>query len=116
MRCAPLVRATFMRIRRDRKESKRLETRGWRIRHSGEVASSPELYQAHIQHSPGEFSCAKPSCMKFQNAWVSDRTVCYLPSGKRVVVQDTGNSSFLPNGEAMIRLTTIKEAAGAFDV
>ena len=54
--------------------------------------------------------------MKFQNTWVSDRTVCYLASGKPVVVQDTGPSAFLPNGEGMFRLTTLKEAAGAFDV
>ena len=112
----PLELALFMKNPRDMKEWKQLETRGWRIRHSGEVASSPELYQAHIQHSRGEFSCAKPSCMKFQNAWVSDRTVCYLASGKPVVVQDTGPSAFLPNGEGMFRFTTLKEAAGAFDV
>src|SRR2546422_7824745 len=97
------------------KEWKQLEARGWRIRHSGEVASSPELYQAHIQHSRGEFSCAKPSCMKFQNAWVSDRTVCYLASGKPVVVQDTGPSSFLPNGEGMFRFSSVDEAAAALD-
>src|SRR5438093_10527854 len=53
--------------------------------------------------------------MKFQNAWVSDRTACYLASGKPVVVQDTGPSAFLPNGEGMFRFTTLKEAAGAFD-
>src|SRR2546422_5459676 len=95
------------------KEWKQLEARGWRIRHSGEVASSRELYQAHIQHSRGEFSCAKPSYMKLQTAWVSDRTVCYLASGKPVVVQDTGPSAFLPNGEGMFRFSTLKEAAGA---
>src|SRR2546422_6136899 len=39
--------------------------------------------QAYIQRSRGEFSCAKASCMEFQNAWVSDRTVCYLASGDR---------------------------------
>ena len=41
--------------------------------------------------------------MKFQNAWVSDRSLCYLASGKPVVVQDTGPSSFLPNGEGIFR-------------
>src|SRR5438445_626451 len=100
---------------RDMKEWKQLETRGWRIRHSGEVASSPEQYQAHIQHSRGEFSCAKPSCMKFQNAWISDRTLCYLASGKPAVVQDTGPSSFLPNGEGVFRFTTPRQAAAAFE-
>jgi len=112
----PLELALFMKNPRDLKEWKELEERGWRIRHSREVAATPEQYQAHIQHSRGEFSCAKPSCMKFQNAWVSDRSLCYLASGKPIVVQDTGPSVFLPNGEGMFRFTTLEQAAKAFDV
>jgi glycosyltransferase involved in cell wall biosynthesis len=49
----------------------------------------------------------------FQNAWVSDRTLCYLASGRPVVVQDTGPSAFLPNGEGMFRFSTIGEAVEA---
>jgi len=64
-----------------------LEGHGWRVHHSREVARTPEMYQAYIQQSRGEFSCAKPSCMKFQSGWVSDRTLCYLASGKPVIVQ-----------------------------
>ena len=112
----PLELALFMKNPRDMKEWKELEERRWRVRHSGEVAASPEQYQAYIQQSRGEFSCAKPSCMRFQNAWVSDRTLCYLASGKPVVVQNTGPSMFLPNGEGMFRFTTLEQAAKAFDV
>jgi glycosyltransferase involved in cell wall biosynthesis len=73
------------------------------------------MYQKYIQNSRGEFSCAKRSCMKFQNAWVSDRTICYLASGKPVVVQDTGPSESLPNGEGMFRFSTPTDAACAFE-
>ena len=93
-----------------------LERHGWRVRHSLDVTRSPEMYQAYIQGSRGEFSCAKPSCMRFQNAWVSDRTLCYLASGKPVVVQHTGPSAFLPNGEGMFRFSTPQEAAEALTV
>ena len=96
-------------------EQRDLQSRGWRIRHSSEVADNLEHYQTHIQRSRGEFSCAKPSYLKLQTAWVSDRTVCYLASGKPVVVQDTGPSAFLPNGEGMFRFTTPEQAAGAFE-
>jgi hypothetical protein len=48
-----------------------------------------------------------------QTAWVSDRTVCYLASGKPAVVQDTGPSSYLPNGEGLFRFTTPQHAADA---
>jgi hypothetical protein len=51
--------------------------------------------------------------MKFQNAWISDRTACYLASGRPVVIQNTGPSSYLPNGDGMFRFTTLAEAAAA---
>jgi hypothetical protein len=107
--------ALFLRIERDMQEKSELEQSGWRIRHSGEVAGNPESYQAYIQQSRGEFSCAKRSCIEFQNAWISDRTLCYLASGKPAVVQHTGPSSFLPNGEGLFRFKTLHEAAAAFD-
>jgi hypothetical protein len=100
---------------RDAEDLARLAQNGWRIRHSAEVAGSPDAYRSYIQRSRGEFSCAKASCMEFQNAWVSDRTVCYLASGKPVVVQDTGPSSFLPNGEGMFRFASLEEAAAALE-
>lgn len=90
-----------------------LERKGWRVRHALEVARTPERYRAYIQTSRGEFSCVKPSCIHFQNAWMSDRTLCYLASGKPVVVQDTGPSSFLPVGEGVFRFSTIEEATEA---
>jgi hypothetical protein len=97
----------------DVKDRQLLEGRGWRVRHSREVAGTPESYQAYVRGSRGEFSCAKPSCMHFQNAWVSDRTLCYLASGKPAVVQNTGPSTFLPSGEGMFRFSTMGEAADA---
>jgi hypothetical protein len=111
----PLELALFLRWERDLDEKEDLERRGWSIRHSREVAATPEAYQAYIQQSRGEFSCAKRSCIKFQNGWVSDRTLCYLASGKPVVVQDTGPSEFLPNGEGMFRFRTAQQAAAAFE-
>jgi hypothetical protein len=111
----PLELALFLRTERDLAEQRDLESRGWRIRQSREVAATPELYQSYIQQSRGEFSCAKRSCMKFQNGWVSDRTLCYLASGKPVVVQDTGPSGFLPNGEGMFRFSTAQQAAAAIE-
>src|SRR5207247_9916526 len=111
----PLELALFLRTERDLAESKDLEARGWRIRHSHEVAATPEMYQGYIQSSRGEFSCAKPSYIKQQTAWVSDRTVCYLASGKPVVVQDTGPSAFLPSGEGMFRFSTAEQAAEALE-
>jgi hypothetical protein len=99
----------------DAQDRRLLESCGWRVRHSRKIAGSPEAYRRYIQGSRGELSCAKPSCMWFQNAWVSDRSVCYLASGKPVVVQHTGPSSFLPSGEGMFRFRSADEAVDALD-
>jgi hypothetical protein len=107
--------ALYLEGRVDADDRRLLERNGWHVRHSVEVAGTPEAYRAYVQRSRGEFSAAKPSCVAFQNAWVSDRTLCYLASGKPVVVQDTGPSRFLPNGEGMFRFSTLEQAADALD-
>ena len=107
----PLELALFLRTDQDAADRRFMEGLGWRIRPSRDLTKTPERYQSYIQASRGEFSCAKPSCLKFQNAWVSDRTLCYLASGKPVVVQNTGASAFLPNGDGMFRFSTLAEAA-----
>ena len=37
-----------------------MEGHGWRIRHSLEVARTPEMYRSYVRGSRGEFSCASP--------------------------------------------------------
>lgn len=90
--------------------------RGWRVRDAYAVASTPWGYQRYIQHSLGEFSCVKPSCVRLQNAWISDRTLCYLASGKPAVVQHTGPSRFLPDSAGLFRFRDIEEAARCLDM
>lgn len=107
--------ALFLRTTADFRDRRLMERHGWRICHTRDVAASPAAYRTYIQGSRAEFSAAKRSCMKFQNAWVSDRTLCYLASGKPVVVQDTGPSRLLPNGEGMFRFTTAEDAVRAID-
>jgi hypothetical protein len=88
---------------------------GWRLRRARDVARTPELYQSYIQRSRGEWSVAKPAYTRLQNAWLSDRTPCYLASGKPAVVQDTGPSTYLPSGHGLFRFTTVDEAAAALE-
>lgn len=99
----------------DAGERRLLESHGWRVRDARRVAGSPRRYQRYIQRSRAELSCARPSCLWLQNAWVSDRTLCYLASGRPVVVQHTGPSSFLPDAEGMFRFRTIEEACQAIE-
>jgi hypothetical protein len=97
------------------KEEAMLRSHGWRVQDSWTVASTPWDYQGYIQRSRGEFSCAKPSCISLQNAWVSDRTLCYLASGKPAVVQHTGPSRILPDDRGILRFKTPEEAVRCLD-
>jgi hypothetical protein len=99
----------------DRADRAALERHGWRVRHAYEVAGSPERYRQYIRASRGEFSCVKPSCVRFQNAWISDRTLCYLASGRPAIVEDTGPSAFLSNGEGLLRFHDLDGAVSAIE-
>jgi hypothetical protein len=57
----------------------------------------------------------KPACIYLQNAWISDRTLCYLASGKPAVVQQTGNSQFLPDAAGLFRFRTVAEAVHSLE-
>jgi hypothetical protein len=83
---------------------------GWKVSDAWEVASTPWDYQRFIRRSRGEFSCAKATCMSLENAWISDRTLCYLASAKPAVVQHTGPSHFLPDAHGLLRFRTPEEA------
>jgi len=90
-----------------------LEQYGWRVRDGHSTTPTPWEYRRYIGSSRGEFSCCKPSCILLASAWISDRTLCYLASGKPAVVQHTGLSRFLPDGEGLFRFRSIDEAARA---
>lgn len=93
-----------------------LEEHGWRVRDANMVASTPWDYRDYIRKSFGEFSCAKPSYVRTQSAWISDRTLCYLASGKPAVVQHTGQSRLLPDRSGLFRFKDIEEATAYLEI
>lgn len=95
---------------KDTKERDFLTQKGWRIKDSADVSATPQQYMEYIQSSRGEFSCVKPHCVKLENAWISDRTLCYLASGKPSVVEHTGPSRILPDCSGLFRFKNLNEA------
>jgi hypothetical protein len=92
-------------------EQRRIESFGFRVLDAHAVASSPDAYRRFIQSSVGEFSPAKRSYVRRQTGWISDRTLCYLASGKPCVVEDTGGA--LPSGSGLHRFHDLIEAVDA---
>jgi hypothetical protein len=78
-----------------------LREHGWTCVDAFAVSSTPELYRNYIRSSYGEFSVAKHTYVSTNSGWFSDRTACYLASGRPAVVQDTGFSEHVPTGEGL---------------
>ena len=87
-----------------------LSSNGWQIVDPHEAAAGPDGFRSYIQRSRAEFSVAKNGYIRTNSGWFSDRTVCYLASGRPVLVQDTGIGKHLPVGRGLITFSTIDEA------
>jgi hypothetical protein len=94
-------------------DARLFEQHGWTIRDAWEACGTPERYRDYIRSSRGELSAAKASCRLLANAWISDRTVCYLASGRPAVVEHTGPSRILPDADGLLRFRDVEEAAAA---
>jgi hypothetical protein len=64
-----------------------------------------------VQGSAAEFSVAQGIYVETNSGWFSDRTTRYLASGKPALVQDTGFSRRMCNGEGLVPFRTVDEAA-----
>ena len=73
------------------------------------VAATPWDYRAFIQRSKAEFGIAKSGYVLSRCGWFSDRSACYLASGRPVLAQDTGFGVFLPTGQGLFRFDSIDE-------
>jgi hypothetical protein len=90
-----------------------LARHGWRLADPAVVAGTPGAFRRYVQGSRGEFSCAKPAYVKARPGWVSDRTVCYLASGRPCVVQATGAEHHLPASAGLHFFHTRDQAVAA---
>jgi hypothetical protein len=91
-----------------------LHANGWDLLDPLDVAGTPQRYAGFIRGSKAELSIAKSGYVVSGSGWFSDRSACYLASGRPVLAQETGFSAFLPGGEGLIAFSTVEEAvAGA---
>ena len=78
-----------------------LAKHGWLIVDPAKVTCSPGSYQRFIQQSKAEFGIAKAGYVVSRCGWFSDRSVCYLASGRPVIAHETGFSRQLPTGSGL---------------
>ena len=88
---------------------------GWKLANPHRVARSPWIYQNYIKHSRAEFSCPKPIHIELKTGWFSDRSACYLASGRPVLAEDTGFSERLPTGRGLVSFNNLEEAVAGVE-
>jgi hypothetical protein len=94
---------------------KLLREHGWETVDAMGVSRTPWDYRGFIQRSKAEFGVAKHTYVDTRSGWFSDRTECYLASGRPAVVQDTGWTAHLPSGGGLLAFSTPDEALAAID-
>jgi hypothetical protein len=87
-----------------------LDAAGWRRIDPRAVAGTPASYRTWIQESSAELMVAKSMYVATRGGWFSDRSVCYLASGRPVLAQDTGLGDLYPVGEGLLTFSSYAEA------
>ncbi|PWU10714.1 MAG: hypothetical protein C5B47_01800 [Verrucomicrobia bacterium] len=84
---------------------------GWSIVEPHEALPDFRAYRSFLMGSKGEWSVAKHGYVAAKTGWFSYRTSSYLASGRPAVVQDTGWTNHLPEGEGLLSFNTVEEAS-----
>jgi hypothetical protein len=92
-----------------------LQEHGWATVEAMRVSRTLDDYRAFIQRSKAEFGVAKHTYVGTRSGWFSDRTECYLASGRPALVQDTGWTEHLPRGEGLLSFSSPDEALAGID-
>ena len=92
-----------------------LRANGWRLIDPERVTQTPAGYQCFVRGSKAEFGIAKSGYVASRCSWFSDRSVCYLASGRPVIAQETGFSRFLPVGAGLFAFHTIDEVLASIE-
>lgn len=88
----------------------RLQANGWSLADPATVARDPWVYRRYIQACKAEFMVARNMYVQSNCGWFSERSMCYLASGKPVLAQDTGLARLYPSGKGLLTFSNMAEA------
>jgi hypothetical protein len=92
-----------------------LRDSGWSLGDPLLAAGDPWRYQDYIRASRAEFMVAKNMYVQSNSGWFSDRSICYLATGRPVLAQDTGVKRLYPTGAGLLTFGTLAEARAAVE-
>jgi hypothetical protein len=83
-----------------------LQAHGWQLLDPARTVRTPTQYREFVRGSKAEFGIAKQGYVTARCGWFSDRSVCYLASGRPVLAQETRFSQYLPTGDGLFAFAT----------
>jgi hypothetical protein len=93
----------------------RLQADGWELVNPLEVTGTLDAYRDFIAASYADLGIAKHAYVASASGWFSDRSTCYLGSGRPVLHQETGFSEWLPTGEGVFAFSTAEDVVEALE-
>jgi hypothetical protein len=99
----------------DRRDADLLADNGWLLEDPRARAGSPSAYQDFVGSAGAEIAIAKNIYVATNSGWFSDRSACFLASGRPVLCQDTGLTASLPGDEGLVAFATLEEAVDGAD-
>jgi hypothetical protein len=92
-----------------------LADHAWHLLSAEQLAATPARYHDFVQGSRAELGLPKEGYVVSRCGWFSDRSACYLASGRPVLAQDTGFSAALPVGEGLLAFDDVDGAVAGID-
>jgi hypothetical protein len=92
-----------------------LRENGWTTLDPDSVTATPDDYRRFVQGSWAEFGLAKSGYVVSDSGWFSDRSACYLASGRPVIAQATGFERRLPTGTGLIPYSSAEDVIAALE-
>ena len=94
-----------------KKEEERelFEKNNWRLVLPHDLSVDWNGYRDYIRNSRGEFTCAKDQYVRLNTGWFSDRTACYMASGRPVITQETGFTAHYGGKDGLIPFSSMEE-------
>ena len=85
----------------------------WRLVDPHALSIDWDRYRDYIRSSRGEFTVAKDQYTRLCTGWFSDRSACYLASGRPVITQETGFTDFYGGHEGLLSFDTMDDVVAA---
>lgn len=94
----------------DEADTELLRDAGWHLLDPGRSTRDPFAYRELLARSGAELMVAKGIYARSRGGWFSDRSACFLASGRPVLALDTGFSEVLPVGRGLLAFHSVESA------